>query len=172
MSGSKLGHERCTGCPRKTANCRFYRKPWCGDCGTVIRFEQRLAREKGVEVVDVVVANGHLCIAYGKADGKQLSPAEMERLGEHPITRAEVLRELADAREQLTAEHRVGNARSMVLKPLAVEKARRFLELAAKYLPLLDAKERQEFSSVMALAGRFTRTVTPTEGLNERARAN
>lgn len=140
---------KCAGCPQPAnADVARYGKLWCTSCVTSIEFEERLASQNGMAVVDVFVNDaGHLVVALEeKHPGQSINS---ERIA---LTEADVLRELIDAAAALRRTVIFTAHGVRLASPDARGCARRFLDIAAKYDLILGPAERESTTEMQRLA--------------------
>lgn len=138
----------CAGCPKPAnADTARYGRRWCTDCVAMIEFEERLARENEMAVVDIDVKDGRLVFVLTGHDGR---PEGALAIG---LTYTDVLREIREAAARFRQNLVIAQDGIVVATSRhAVDSARQLLAVIKKYKPLLAPEERELTKHAQRLA--------------------
>lgn len=154
----------CAGCAAAAnADAARYGKLWCSSCVTSIEFEERLARQNGMVVADVVLDNGQFTLVLVGEDGLDPSPADYDRAA---VTEADVLVDLLASMAAFRKTFLFIDNQVRLASADASRHAERFLDVVTKYEALLGRAERESLNPLVQVARSIINSSSPNSNLN------
>lgn len=160
MSGRAVD---CAGCASATADDVRYGKPWCSACVASLEFEERVARQSGMVVADVVLDNGQFTLVLVGEDGRDPSSADYDRAA---VTEADVLVDLLASMAAFRKTFLFIDNQVRFASADASRHAERFLDVVTKYEALLGRAERESLSPLVQVARSIIDSASPNTNLN------